>query len=116
MNAIPKWGPRLARLYSEDIRKLESKHAGQLSPGTCTWEQSITGRTPVFRRRTEMLINTPAYTAALSQLAAALAELDPAFVHGMLEEEAGVTLLHDLSIALGQQHPAFYAKLEALLA
>jgi hypothetical protein len=41
MNAIPKWGPRLARLYSEDIRKLESKHAGQLSPGTCTWEQSI---------------------------------------------------------------------------
>ena len=36
MNAIPKWGPRLARLYSEDIRKLEAKHAGKLSPGTCT--------------------------------------------------------------------------------
>ena len=41
MNAIPKWGPRLARLYSEDIRKLEAKHAGKLSPGTCTWELSI---------------------------------------------------------------------------
>jgi hypothetical protein len=41
MNVIPKWGPRLARLYSEDIRKLEAKHAGRLSPGASTWEQSI---------------------------------------------------------------------------
>ena len=38
---IPRWGPRLARLYSEDVRKLEAKHAGQLSPGSSTWEQAV---------------------------------------------------------------------------
>ena len=39
MNTIPKRGPRLA--HSEDLRKLEAKHAGHLSPGTSTWETSI---------------------------------------------------------------------------
>jgi hypothetical protein len=38
---ISRWGPRLARLYSEDVRKLEAKHAGQLSPGSSTWEQAV---------------------------------------------------------------------------
>jgi hypothetical protein len=38
---IPRWGPRLARLYSEDVRKLEARHAAGLSPGTSTWEQAI---------------------------------------------------------------------------
>ena len=41
MSTIPKWGPRLARLYSADVKRLEVKHAGQLSPGTCTWEQAV---------------------------------------------------------------------------
>ena len=43
-----------------------------------------------------MFIDDPAYVAALSQLAKALANLDPGFVHGLLEENSGVELLHDL--------------------
>ena len=38
---IPRWGPRLARLYSEDVRKLEARHAAGLSPRATTWEQAI---------------------------------------------------------------------------
>jgi hypothetical protein len=39
--AVPRWGPRLARLYSEDVRKLEALHAGRLAPGASTWEQAV---------------------------------------------------------------------------
>ena len=60
-----------------------------------------------------MLINTPAYVAALLQLAKAFAELKPEFVHEVLEEDNGVSLLHDLSVALSQECPNFYAKLQA---
>ena len=38
---VPKWGPRLARLYSKDVERLEAFHAGRLSPGTATWEQAV---------------------------------------------------------------------------
>lgn len=38
---IPKWAPRLARLYSADIRRLEAVHADRISPGAATWEQAI---------------------------------------------------------------------------
>ena len=38
---VPRWGPRLARLYSEDVRKLEAKHADRLSPGALTWAEAI---------------------------------------------------------------------------
>jgi len=41
MNAIPKWGPRLARLYSVDVRRLEALHAARLSPGTTSWEAAV---------------------------------------------------------------------------
>ena len=37
----PKWGPRLARLYSADVRRLEAIHADRLSPGAKTWEQAV---------------------------------------------------------------------------
>jgi hypothetical protein len=35
---IPKWGPRLARLYSADVHRQEKLHANQLMPGTTSWE------------------------------------------------------------------------------
>jgi hypothetical protein len=38
---IPKWGPRLARLYSEDVQRLEAIHADRLAPGAKTWEQAV---------------------------------------------------------------------------
>jgi hypothetical protein len=43
MDTIPnlKWAPRLARLYSEEVRKLEALHADRLSPGTRTWADSV---------------------------------------------------------------------------
>jgi hypothetical protein len=43
MTVIPnlRWAPRLARLYSEDIRKLEAVHANHLSPGAKTWQQAV---------------------------------------------------------------------------
>ena len=41
MNPVPKWGPRLARLYSEDVRRLEALHADKLSPGAKTWEAAV---------------------------------------------------------------------------
>lgn len=41
MNTVPKWGPRLTRLYGEDVKRLEAKHAGKLSPGTSTWEDAV---------------------------------------------------------------------------
>ena len=63
-----------------------------------------------------MFIDDPAYVAALSQLAKALANFDPGFVHGLLEENSGVELLHDLSVAFSREAPDFYARLEALLA
>ena len=43
MNPIvpPKWGPRLARLYALDVRRLEALHAGRLSPGAKTWNAAV---------------------------------------------------------------------------
>ena len=38
---VPRWAPRLARLYSEDVRKLEALHAGRISPGATTWEEAV---------------------------------------------------------------------------
>jgi hypothetical protein len=61
-----------------------------------------------------MHIDTPAYIAAISQLAKALAEFDPAFVHQMLEEEAGLVILHDLSVVMIEQQPTLYDALRAL--
>ena len=37
------WPPRLARLYSADVKRLEAKHANALSPGTFTWEDAVKG-------------------------------------------------------------------------
>jgi hypothetical protein len=51
MNSIPKWGPRLARLYSEDVRKLEALHANRLSPGTKTWSEAVEA---LFQRMTNL--------------------------------------------------------------
>ena len=36
-----RWAPRLARLYSEDVRKLEAVHADRISPGARTWEEAV---------------------------------------------------------------------------
>jgi hypothetical protein len=41
VTVVPKWGPRLARLYSADVRRLEALHADRLSPGAKTWEQAV---------------------------------------------------------------------------
>ena len=42
MNIVaPRWPPRLARLYSEEVRKLEALHANQVSPGTTTWADAV---------------------------------------------------------------------------
>ena len=60
------------------------------------------------------LSNTPAYLAALSQLAAALAEFDPTSVYEMLEEDGAVDLLHDLSATMAEEQPALYAALKTL--
>jgi hypothetical protein len=38
---VPRWAPRLARLYSADIKRLEATHAGRLSPGAKTWAEAI---------------------------------------------------------------------------
>ena len=37
----PKWGPRLARLYALDVRRLEALHAGRLSAGATTWGAAV---------------------------------------------------------------------------
>ena len=37
----PRWPPRLARLYSEDVRKLEAIHADHISPGAKTWAEAV---------------------------------------------------------------------------
>ena len=41
MTTVPRWAPRLARLYSVDVRRLEALHAARLSPGTTTWETAV---------------------------------------------------------------------------
>jgi hypothetical protein len=43
MDTIPnlRWPPRLARLYSEDVRRLEALHADRISPGTRTWADAV---------------------------------------------------------------------------
>lgn len=42
MNSLAtRWPPRLARLYSADVKRLEAKHAGKLSPGATTWEDAV---------------------------------------------------------------------------
>jgi hypothetical protein len=72
MNTIPKWGPRLARLYSEDVRKLEAIHAGRLSPGTRTWHEAVVA---LYHRmsdvgpvkRTRLLTKAAAYLNALGR-------------------------------------------------
>ena len=61
-----------------------------------------------------MHIDTPNYNAAMLQLAAALAEFDPALVYELLEEDGGVTLLHDLNVAVSERQPALYAALTTL--
>jgi hypothetical protein len=45
------WPPRLARLYSEDVRKLEALHADRLSPGASTWEGAVEA---LFKRMVEI--------------------------------------------------------------
>jgi hypothetical protein len=72
------------------------------------------GRTPVIRRRTEMYFDTKAYADAISQLAKALAELEPQSVHQLFEQDEYL-LMHDLAETLNNKHPKFGAKL-ALLA
>ena len=53
-----------------------------------------------------MFIETIAYRAALTQLAAALAELDPALVLAMLKEEVGTVIMDDLFATINKQQPA----------
>ena len=38
---VPKWGPRLARLYTLDMRALEKRHAAAVSPGTTSWQEAV---------------------------------------------------------------------------
>jgi hypothetical protein len=72
MNTIPKWGPRLARLYSEDVRKLEAIHADRLSPGTKTWNEAVVA---LYHRMsdigpvkgTKLLMKAAAYLNALGR-------------------------------------------------
>ena len=61
----------------------------------------------------EMYFDTKAYAAAISQLAKALAELEPQAVFELLEE-AEYLLTHDLAETLSREHPDFDAKLEVL--
>jgi hypothetical protein len=62
----------------------------------------------------EMYIDTPAYAAAISQLAKALAELDPVAVHELLQEENGAPIMDDLFVVIAEQHPAFEDVLRTL--
>ena len=41
MLTAPRYPPRLARLYSEEVRKLEAAHADRLSPGASTWKEAV---------------------------------------------------------------------------
>ena len=51
VTVVPKWGPRLARLYSADVRRLEALHADRLSPGATSWEQAVGA---LFKRMVEI--------------------------------------------------------------
>ena len=63
------------------------------------------------------LIDRPDYVAAMVQLAAALARLNSEDVYYLLEEgDAGVTLLHDLNVAIAVHHPKLHDKLQEMLA
>ena len=41
MNVALRYPPRLARLYSADVKRLEALHAGRLSPGVTTWSEAV---------------------------------------------------------------------------
>ncbi len=36
-----RWGPRLARLYSVDVKRLEAQHAAKLMPDASTWGEAV---------------------------------------------------------------------------
>jgi hypothetical protein len=61
----------------------------------------------------EMYFDTKAYADAISQLAKALAELEPQAVYELFEE-CEYLLMHDLAETLSREHPDFDARLEVL--
>ena len=62
-----------------------------------------------------MYFDTKAYANAISQLAKALAELEPQSVHELFEQDEYL-LMHDLAETLNEEHPKFDAKLALLRA